>query len=995
MTGLDRAGKARSRWLAVLMSAAVVAASCLAIVAAPMSASAADDDKFPKKFASWNMNGKKNGDCGNPEDRWQPCIAPEFPGRTEDGQWAEDGIDVIALQEAGNTQPESAVFTGRILGGGGVYEYRWNIGTRPGSRPRNVYIYFSSTGQQRNGLAFAVRSPGDPESMSGPVRDAAQLAVNWSDGGNRPMLGIQIGEHWYYTAHASANGGGPNDAGEIIRIAGRHIQLHSPNSDFMVLADFNFDPARMPQGLQHHIIRSNQSTHQFGSETDWTYHSRGERRNFDIRRRGVNSDHWMVYFYIIIAIGTHIGNGGGAGGCRAPRALAARAAAADDYCFPAVGRKLRVSPQEWRWRGWVLAKASRENKARLQKKAGTANEHVTLLLGLRGTYRLKVTFEESGRCLSRDGFWDPCNVDNKSQDWALSGGSLIDPYANEPRSLTAITHPGADHPVVGVGRGAYKWDFTDAENPPTDPGPTDPGPLEKKRIRLMPLGDSITFGVASSDRNGYRDELHKKMKRSAEIVDFVGSVRAGSMSDPDNEGHPGDRIDEIAGFAACSVPQYQPNVVTLHAGTNDMNQNFRLATAPARLKALVDRTLKDSPRAVVLVAKLIPTGKAGLQPRIDAYNAALTGVVRQLQSEKMRVLLVDMKRVLVSDGLENDAHPTDAGYAKMADAWYAGVVQAEAKGWISTPLPEKAPTACDPDDNPVGGGDGTGSGIGSSGTALGDGWRRLGVIVPGYGQRFGRPIIAELNGDKRADYVQVAANGNFRASINTVGKPGKPDWADVGRYDIKVDGEVRFADIDGDGRDDYLQVSPNGAVRAWRNTGGGQSSTPGKASRLKFELWGVVFTSKGFTSDHLRFADINGDSRDDILRVSDAGAAHVYVNQGSPPSVGKPAAPAWKLRLDWAGGTKGSSLTAVRFADVDGDGKADYLQVGADGAVHAFLNRGGGGNGSFQARHNWARKSGYPRPYVQFADISGDGRADYLVVYDGGAVRAWLNRGGN
>jgi hypothetical protein len=26
---------------------------------------------------------------------------------------------------------------------------------------------------------------------------------------------------------------------------------------------------------------------------------------------------------------------------------------------------------------------------------------------------------------------------------------------------------------------------------------------------------------------------------------------------------------------------------------------------------------------------------------------------------------------------------------------------------------------------------------------------------------------------------------------------------------------------------------------------------------------------------------------------------------------------------------------------------------------------------------------------------NGDGKADYLVVYDGGAVRAWLNRGGN
>ncbi|MFI9838942.1 hypothetical protein ACIHFD_18050 [Nonomuraea sp. NPDC051941] len=57
--------------------------------------------------------------------------------------------------------------------------------------------------------------------------------------------------------------------------------------------------------------------------------------------------------------------------------------------------------------------------------------------------------------------------------------------------------------------------------------------------------------------------------------------------------------------------------------------------------------------------------------------------------------------------------------------------------------------------------------------------------------------------------------------------------------------------------------------------------------------------------------------------------------------------------------------------------------------------RGGGGNGSFEARYDWAHASDYPRKYIRFADISGDGKADYLVVYDGGAVRAWLNRGGN
>ncbi|MFI7135382.1 FG-GAP-like repeat-containing protein [Nonomuraea sp. NPDC050153] len=522
-------------------------------------------------------------------------------------------------------------------------------------------------------------------------------------------------------------------------------------------------------------------------------------------------------------------------------------------------------------------------------------------------------------------------------------------------------------------------------------------------LRVMPLGDSITYGVESSDGNGYRDELYAYLKGSWSSVDFVGSVRAGSMSDRDNQGHPGKRIGQIAAFAYCSVPRYQPNVITLHAGTNDMNQNYNLPAAPTRLKKLINQALTHSPRATVLVAKLIPTAKAGLQPRIDAFNAALPGMVEDLQNEGKHVLLVDMKRVLVSDGLENDAHPTDAGYAKMADAWYAAISAADAKGWIQTPLPENEADGCDPadspvdddlGDSPVDSGDPGESPVGSGETALGAGWRALGVIAPGYGTNLGRTIIAELNGDQRADYLQVGQDGGFRASVNTVGTPGQPDWVDVGTYAPADDAqgeEVRFADLNGDGRDDYLVVGSDSKVRAYINF-------PGTGNRLRFVHWGIVFGEETFNRDNLRFADVTGDGRDDILRVSAEGAVHVYRNMWDPNSgqVGsEPQPPDWRLWLDWAGGTRGSSLEAVRFADGDGDGQADYLQVGLDGAVHAFLNRGGGGNGSFEARYDWAHASDYPRKYVRFADISGDGKADYLVVYDGGAVRAWLNRGGN
>jgi hypothetical protein len=69
--------------------------------------------------------------------------------------------------------------------------------------------------------------------------------------------------------------------------------------------------------------------------------------------------------------------------------------------------------------------------------------------------------------------------------------------------------------------------------------------------------------------------------------------------------------------------------------------------------------------------------------------------------------------------------------------------------------------------------------------------------------------------------------------------------------------------------------------------------------------------------------------------------------------------------------------------------------VGKRGAVHAYINNGGRGHGGFTEHRYFVKETGYPGDKSAFRDISGDGKADYVVVYDGGSVRAWLNRGGN
>src|ERR1700712_4085517 len=85
-------------------------------------------------------------------------------------------------------------------------------------------------------------------------------------------------------------------------------------------------------------------------------------------------------------------------------------------------------------------------------------------------------------------------------------------------------------------------------------------------LRILPLGDSITFGFLSTDGNGYRQDLLTML--SGTQVQYIGSIRAGNMTDNFNEGHSGAVISQIAGFANQSLPQ-RPNLILLMAGTND------------------------------------------------------------------------------------------------------------------------------------------------------------------------------------------------------------------------------------------------------------------------------------------------------------------------------------------------------------------------------------------------------------------------------------------
>ena len=200
----------------------------------------------------------------------------------------------------------------------------------------------------------------------------------------------------------------------------------------------------------------------------------------------------------------------------------------------------------------------------------------------------------------------------------------------------------------------------------------------------MPLGDSITWGVGSTSGNSYRDCLANRLAAEGHPLDFVGTGRNGAMSDPDNEGHSGWRIDQIAGIADAVLARYRPNVITLEIGTNDLNGNYQLPTAADRLHALIDQITRDAPDATVLVGTVIISTSGTEEANRPAFNAKLPGIVQAEQTAGKHVRLVDMSALTAAD-LSDSLHPDDSGFGKMADAFNAGIQAADAAGWIKPP----------------------------------------------------------------------------------------------------------------------------------------------------------------------------------------------------------------------------------------------------------------------------------------------------------------------
>lgn len=199
-------------------------------------------------------------------------------------------------------------------------------------------------------------------------------------------------------------------------------------------------------------------------------------------------------------------------------------------------------------------------------------------------------------------------------------------------------------------------------------------------LKIMPLGNSITDGYGTP--GSYRPTLWQLLVEQDGLeIDFVGSLQNGpaSLPDKDHEGHSGWKIDQLEGNIAGWLNTYEPDVILLHIGTNDLIQGVSGSQAAQRLDALVSTIFATKPDVTLLAASLIPLRTDGdwNQAPWQQFNDAVPGIVDKYKGQGYKVQFVDMAAeaglTLGSPDIPDGVHPGAGGYSKMAEVWYPAI----------------------------------------------------------------------------------------------------------------------------------------------------------------------------------------------------------------------------------------------------------------------------------------------------------------------------------
>lgn len=235
--------------------------------------------------------------------------------------------------------------------------------------------------------------------------------------------------------------------------------------------------------------------------------------------------------------------------------------------------------------------------------------------------------------------------------------------------------------------------------------------------------------------------------------------------------------------------------------------------------------------------------------------------------------------------------------------------------------------------------------------------------------RGGEAKFADVNGDGRADLIFQGGDNVFWVSLTDASGGLTAASRSVqhgGAY--RNGGEVKYGDVNGDGRADMVFQGEDNTF--WLST----STGPGFTNAVRTVQHGGTYRNGGETN----VIDVTGDGLADLIFQSDDNTFWLSTSTGAGFTNA--------VRTVQHGGTYRNGLE-THFADVTGDGKADLVFQGGDNTFWLSEATGTGFTNAVRTvQHGGTYRNGGE---THLADVTGDGKAD--LIFQGEDNTFWLS----
>lgn len=183
---------------------------------------------------------------------------------------------------------------------------------------------------------------------------------------------------------------------------------------------------------------------------------------------------------------------------------------------------------------------------------------------------------------------------------------------------------------------------------------------------LLCIGDSITQGGEAFV--GYRQVLIPELRKRGVSFECIGPQRDETSA---HAGYGGKNTAYLKSISQEIYQKYPADIVLIHSGHNSFSKDKPVPGILADTETIIRNIHTINPKAKVLLAQVIPSGKLPKYDYIPDLNRQFPELAKRLNKEGMSVTIVNLEDGFDwrNDTVADQVHPSASGARKMADQW--------------------------------------------------------------------------------------------------------------------------------------------------------------------------------------------------------------------------------------------------------------------------------------------------------------------------------------